>query len=371
MLEARKLCVRAGNFSLDNISVTVASSSCHVIVGPTGSGKSLLLESVTGLRKPESGRIFLDGEEITHLPVEKRKLSYVPQDLALFPHMTVRENIYYPVRMKGRKNSHRNDMVEELVEHLGIQPLWDRSIRNLSGGERQRIALARAVASGSRYLALDEPLSALHESLKRQLWPVLKMLQTHYDLGILTVTHDLDEAFFLADSISIVLDGKLRQQGPKETVYERPADLEVAEFLGIRNLFASTAVAMNDKSIVASCEDLNTTLTVRSDKNCPIHAGSPPFYVGIRSEDVKVVMSSDPGTHTTNLIRGTIKDTFVTGALFTLMVSVTNSSRLIEACVLRSTIRDTPVSPGDVVSVILPEESLFAVTHFQGKTPDI
>lgn len=362
MLEIQKLCVEAGSFALNDVSVTVPSSSCHVILGPTGSGKSLFLESLIGLRKHKSGNIFLDGEEITHLPIEKRNLSYVPQDLALFPHMTVRENIFYPMKMKNLKRHTGIGIVKDLIDSLGIERLLDRSVRNLSGGERQRIALARAVASGCRYLVLDEPLSALHESLKRELWHVIKILQDHYALGILTVTHDLDEAFFLADSISIVLEGRIRRQGSKEQVYTSPVNLEVAEFLGMRNLFPSTTIAREDDSIIAYCEDLNTTLRLSSGGLSPFYGVGSPFFAGIRSEDVKVVMPTDLRCDATNVIEGTIINTFGTGTLLTLVVSVANSSKSIEAVVLRSMIRDMPISTGDSVFVILRAQCLFAVT---------
>ncbi|MGD9817193.1 MAG: ATP-binding cassette domain-containing protein [Desulfomonilaceae bacterium] len=361
MLEIQELCVEAGSFSLNDVTVTVPSSSCHVILGPTGSGKSLLLESLIGLRKHKSGKIFLDGQEITQLPIEKRKLSYVPQDLALFPHMTVHENIFYPIRIRGPRHDHQNGIVEELVEYLGIQHLLNRSIKNLSGGERQRIALARAVASGSRYLILDEPLSALHESLKRQLWHVMKILQEHYELGMLTVTHDLEEAFFLADSISIVLEGRIRRQGPRESVYSSPVNLEVAEFLGIRNLFSSRTIARQDDSIIAYCDDLNMKLRLAGEDTGSFHKSGSLFFAGIRSQDVKVIMPTDLPPDTSNVIKGTIKNIFGTGALLTLVVSVADSFRSIEAVVLSSEMRKMSISTGNSVLIILPEECLFAV----------
>ena len=170
MLEVAELSVRAGGFSLSDISLEVYPSSCHVLLGPTGSGKTLLLESIIGLRNPDKGKILLDGSDITGCPAERRGLAYVPQDLALFPHLTVRENILYPLRIRGSKQNADNGIVRELIESLDIRHVLDRPVSNLSGGERQRTALARAVASGCRTLILDEPLSALHQSLKRELW---------------------------------------------------------------------------------------------------------------------------------------------------------------------------------------------------------
>jgi ABC-type sugar transport system ATPase subunit len=134
MLEIANLSVQAGSFLLSNVSLKVLPSSCHVILGPTGSGKTLLLESVIGLRDPKEGKIVLEHRDITGLPMEKRKLSYVPQDLALFPHMTVRENILYPLKIRGAHQDTETGIVRELIDSLNIRSLLDRRIANLSGG---------------------------------------------------------------------------------------------------------------------------------------------------------------------------------------------------------------------------------------------
>jgi len=361
MLEVTGLSARAGSFVLDDASLTVLPSSCHVILGPTGSGKTLLLESVIGLRKPEGGKIILDGQDITDLQIERRGLSYVPQDLALFPHMTVRENILYPVRIRGSKHDAENGIVRELVDSLGIGHLLDRSVRNLSGGERQRTALARAVASGCNYLILDEPLSALHESLKKELWYLLKDLQRRYDLALLMVTHDLEEAFFLGDTVTVILEGRVRQQGEKADVYEHPASVDVAKFLGIRNLFNVRTERTADGFLWGYCDDLRATFRLLRPELKLARNETSSFVVGIRPEDVAIL---DPETSEPcgmNIIEGTVRNTYENGSFLTLIASSNTSSTFVEAVLPRTMAKKLGVSRGSSVLLRLPEESFFLI----------
>lgn len=361
MLEVTGLSASVGSFVLRNASLTVLPSSCHVILGPTGSGKTLLLESVIGLRNPQAGKVVLGGKDISRLPMEQRGLSYVPQDLALFPHMTVRENILYPIIIRGGKQDIKNGIVRELIDSLGIEHLLDRSVRNLSGGERQRTALARAVASGCKYLILDEPLSALHESLKKELWYLLKDLQRRYDLAILMVTHDLEEAFFLGDTVTIVLDGKVCQQGTTAYVYEHPASLEVAGFLGIRNLFPVEAKGGMDDALSVYCGSLGITLRLSAPTLKLNSAGTSSFAVGIRSEDVAILTPGDLTPHAQNVVEGTVQDVFENGAFLMLIATARHSLTSVEAALPRATAKKVGFSRGTPVFIHLPEESLFLI----------
>ncbi|MGB9618521.1 MAG: ABC transporter ATP-binding protein, partial [Desulfomonilaceae bacterium] len=259
MLEVQSLTVRAGTFVVRDVSIRVPAASCHVILGATGSGKTLFLESLIGLRQPVKGVIRIDGVDVTHTPVEQRGIGYVPQDLALFPHMTAKENILYAQRVR---KSERQDgsLFASLVDSLGIHHILERGVAHLSGGERQRVALARAIFSGSRVLILDEPLSSLHEGLRRELWFTLKDLAKTYRLALLIVTHDLDEAFFLGDDITILLEGKVRQQGTRMELLQRPRTSEVARFLGIRNLFTMTDLMAQNDLLSGKCPELTTAL---------------------------------------------------------------------------------------------------------------
>ncbi|MFA6223581.1 MAG: ATP-binding cassette domain-containing protein [Desulfomonilaceae bacterium] len=366
MLEVANLSVQAGSFLLSNVSLKVLPSSCHVILGPTGGGKTLLLESVIGLRNPTEGKVTLEGKDITDFPIEKRELSYVPQDLALFPHMTVRENILYPIKIRGKQQNSETGIVRELIDSFNIRHLLDRRIANLSGGERQRTALARAIVSGGKYLVLDEPLSALHESLKTELWYLLKDLQKRYDLAILMVTHDLEEAFFLGDAISVIIDGNLCQQGSKREVYQYPQSVEVANFLGIRNQFSSKIKKITGESVSLYCCELDTTLTVSReglfirDKNTKI-ATEAEFILGVRAEDIEILPLEHVEQDSCNLIKGIVQEVFENGATLTIMVLPMNSEKRVEITVPNGLYKKLNLCAKQEFHFYLPEDRIFVV----------
>jgi ABC-type sugar transport system ATPase subunit len=208
MLKIENICVKAGNFYLKDVALFVSENTCHVVMGPSGHGKTLLLETVVGLKDSLSGEIHIFNREITKAPPEKRGLSYLPQDLALFPHLNVGENINYSLKMRGVDKNEGN-RVDEIIAAVGIEHLVGRSTRYLSGGEKQRVALARALAGGCRVLVLDEPFSSLNGSLKRELWDLMKKLKVMYRLTILMVTHDEQEAGYLGDARSFMVNGQL------------------------------------------------------------------------------------------------------------------------------------------------------------------
>jgi ABC-type Fe3+/spermidine/putrescine transport system ATPase subunit len=193
-----------------------------VRLGGTGNGKPLILETIAGLRHMTSGKIRINDIDITKLPPEKRSISYVPQDLALFPHLNVMRNIFYSQRFKKERQGDGQE-ISDIIKSLQLEGLMNRTIHNLSGGEQQRVALARALASGNRVLLLDEPFSALHYTLKRTLWSLLSDMKKRYKMAILMVTHDLDEAFFLADHISVLYQGRILQTGTKEEIINSPS----------------------------------------------------------------------------------------------------------------------------------------------------
>ncbi len=237
MLEIDGLSARAGGFMLAGINLNIAKGECHAVLGPSGSGKSTLLNTVLGTLPVHAGHIRLGGEEITHLAVEHRRLGYVPQQLGLFPHLSVRKNLSYSAHARKLPATRFQPLLDRLVEITGIGALLDRRPATLSGGERQRVALVRALAADPSLVLLDEPFTALNESLRRELWWLVKELQRERALSVLLVTHDLAEAHFLAERITVLIDGRQEQSGEKGSVYRRPASEAAARFLGIKNLF--------------------------------------------------------------------------------------------------------------------------------------
>lgn len=226
------LSVTLGNFSLNRISLSLESGQTLVILGPSGSGKSVLLETIAGFNTSATGRIELNGEDISPLPPEKRSLGYVFQNYALFPHLTVEQNIAFGLK-KRSDNTHRT---REMLDFLEIRHLARRRPDTLSGGEKQRVALARALATNPLMFLFDEPLSAVdaaaRDSLRDELHNFLGELHT----TSLYVTHDRTEALMLADYLAIINNGEIRQIGKANEVFASPVDAWVARFLGMQVL---------------------------------------------------------------------------------------------------------------------------------------
>lgn len=299
MLEAVGLSLRAGAFHLHEVSLRVPPQTCHALVGPSGHGKTLLLEALAGLRSLSHGAVSREGDDITQAPPERRGLAYVPQDLALFPHLTVAENVRYALRWNPKLREGGALRVEAIEERLGITHLADRKPGSLSGGERQRVAFARALASGTRLLLLDEPFSALHEALRREMRRLLLDLQRDFGLSILLVTHDLEEAFSLGETVSVMMEGRLIQSGPRAEVHRQPACPRVASFLGISNQFDGRIVGQEGPMVRVHCPGLGRDLRV-SEARMPTPMGDR-VIVGIRSEEVRLVREGqdrpDPWNH--------------------------------------------------------------------------
>ncbi|NWF56868.1 MAG: ABC transporter ATP-binding protein [Syntrophaceae bacterium] len=237
MIVVRGLHLSLGDFRIGNLNLTVKEAAFNVLLGPTGAGKTLILESIAGLRRVHKGQIFFGEEEVQHLPPEKRGVSYVPQDLALFPHLTVEKNLVFGLRTPGQNFLKDDPYLGRLVETLKIEHLLQRYPQGLSGGEKQRVALGRALAPSPRLLLLDEPLAALDPALRNETQQLLISLHRSLRFTALHVTHDLDEAYLLGEKINVLIHGRLEQSGSREEVFLHPRTWDVARFLGLRNLF--------------------------------------------------------------------------------------------------------------------------------------
>jgi len=236
MIEVEGLCVRLPGFALDTISFRVAAGEFFTILGPTGSGKTLILESIAGLVPIHSGQIRINGRDVTDLPPERRQIGIVYQDQSLFPHLSVIQNIRYGLRYRSRA-AHREEKIVYLIQQLGLEHLLERGVAHLSGGERQRVAMARALAVSPDVLLLDEPLSALDPNFREEIRVLLRRL--HHETGItaLMVTHDFAEAHFLATRTAVIAAGRIEQIGPVAEVFNRPLSPTVAAFVGMKNIF--------------------------------------------------------------------------------------------------------------------------------------
>jgi molybdate/tungstate transport system ATP-binding protein len=235
--EVQSLSVQCGAFRLDEVSVSCADGSCLAILGPSGAGKTMLIEAAVGLRRPRSGRVLIDGREVTGWPPEERGVSFLPQDLALFPHLSVRDNILFPTRARGG-TSDAGSRMQALAGALGIEHVLERrDVRSLSGGEAQRVALARALIVPPKVLFLDECFASLDTPLRRRLVGELHSLRRELSLTVVVVTHDQEEACILADEVAVLEAGRILQTASPSELYARPLDERVARFLGMENTF--------------------------------------------------------------------------------------------------------------------------------------
>lgn len=226
-----------GNFTaVKGVNLTVPHGTFVCLLGPSGCGKTTLMRMVAGLDLPTSGAIRLDGEDITHVPTHKRNLGMVFQSLALFPHLTVGENIAYSLRIRGAAKEEQKKRVEELLGMIHLSGYADRPVTKLSGGQRQRVAIARALAISPKLFLLDEPLSALDAKLREAMQVELRQLQQRLGITTIVVTHDQREAMTMADTVVVMSGGEIRQAAPPVQIYRRPSDTFVADFIGSTNL---------------------------------------------------------------------------------------------------------------------------------------
>lgn len=230
MLECRQLTKRFGRRSaLDRLDLTVATGEILAVLGPSGSGKSTLLRSIAGLEDLDAGSVWWDGEDVTTKPVHQRGFGLMFQSYALFPHMTVGENVGFGLRMQGAEDV--AERVGEALAWVGMAGFTDRSIEGLSGGEQQRVALARSLAPRPLMVMLDEPLGALDRMLRRRLLRETEEILRATGTTTIYVTHDHEEAGALADRIAVLREGRIVQTGTLEELAARPADPWVAEFV--------------------------------------------------------------------------------------------------------------------------------------------
>ncbi|MCA1927730.1 MAG: ABC transporter ATP-binding protein [Calditerrivibrio sp.] len=362
MVELRDITVQNRGFTLNKISIDIKTGNCHCLIGPTGCGKTTLLEAILGLRKVKSGSIMVDGKDITALPIHKRGFSYVPQDLAIFPHLTVYENIVYGIKYGNLENKDElYKLAMELSESLGISNLLNRKAANLSGGERQRVALVRAISTGNKYLLLDEPLSSLHEGLKRELWFLLKELQKKYNFTVLMVSHDIEEATFMANHISVIIAGKLMQTGVKDEVYQYPANREVAEFFGIKNIFDAQVIGIYDGYYKAYCDMLGTEIAipVGNVKGYEIEKGKNISFA-IRSENI-IIQRPDLPMKKDNILKGVIKTIYSSGPTSIVLFKPEGKELVVEITMPEFAMAKLSLKPNDEASIALRMERIFVL----------
>ncbi len=229
--------------ALDNVSIAIRENEFFTLLGPSGCGKTTLLRMIAGFEYPTEGAILLHGEDIAGLPPFKRPINTVFQSYALFPHLTVRENIAFGLEMLGKPKAEITSRVAAMLKLVRMEELAGRRTDQISGGQAQRVALARALAPSPKVLLLDEPLSALDYKLRKEMQIELKRMQSETGITFVFVTHDQEEALTMSDRIAVMSKGKVLQIGSPWDIYDKPADRFVADFIGETNFLTATIVS--------------------------------------------------------------------------------------------------------------------------------
>jgi ABC-type Fe3+/spermidine/putrescine transport system ATPase subunit len=246
MIGLEGLSVTAGDFRLDRVTLDANDGEYLVLLGPSGAGKTVLLETIAGLRRPDAGRVVIGGRDMAGILPEHRGTALVYQDYSLFPHMTVAENVAYGLRIRKRAAADIDQRVAALLSRFRIAPLKDRFPGSLSGGEQQRVAIARALAADPDVLLLDEPFASLDPRTRDECIRVMQDVKETRAVTIIQVSHSVEEAYALADRAAVMLGGRIAQAGIPDEVFRRPVSREVAGFVGIENILAGTV--KNDSS---------------------------------------------------------------------------------------------------------------------------
>jgi molybdate/tungstate transport system ATP-binding protein len=300
-------------FELKDINLQIDNGEYAVVLGPTGAGKTLLLETIMGFHKPDKGKILLNDRCINETPPESRGIGYVPQNSMLFPHMTVKQNIEFGLRMRGIKEAQRKEKTEKIVGTLNLQPLKNKLPKTLSGGEKQKVALARVLVIEPTLILLDEPLSSVDVDAKRTLRDELKKANRELNVGVVHVTHDQTEAFSLAQQLAIMKNGQIVQVGSANEVFSNPKDEFVARFLGYENIFEAK---LKKTSGAISLWDLEG-LVVKAAGEARNETG----LIALRPEDV-LLYKTQPSIDDENIVKGIIEDYTDLGPVIVVTVNV-------------------------------------------------
>jgi molybdate/tungstate transport system ATP-binding protein len=334
MLEVTSVSKDYRGFHLRNVTFSVETGEHFIILGPSGAGKTVLIEIIAGIIEPDSGRVFLEGEDITSLPPEKRGLAYVPQNYALFPHMSVFDNIAFGLKLRHLPKGAIERKVREVAEVLGIEHILHRKPKTLSGGESQRVAIARALIVEPSLILMDEPFANLDVQTRGRLIREMKRWRRELGFTALHVTHSFEEAVSLGDRVGVMLEGKLVQVGGVREVFSRPVSEEVARFLGFENIVEGTAEG-------------NVLKTNGVEIELPIEA-TGRVRVGLRPEDI--VLSLEPlKSSARNELRGIVESVEELGPI--VRVHIRTGGLFLRAFITRSSMMNMGIKPGAEVYV--------------------
>jgi spermidine/putrescine ABC transporter ATP-binding subunit len=336
---------------VDDVSFNVAEGEFFALLGPSGSGKTTLLMTLAGFESPNAGRIAIDGRDVTWLPPNKRDIGMVFQKYALFPHLTVRDNVAFPLRMRGVPKEARHRKADEALDTVGLTDLGHRLPAQLSGGQQQRVALARAIVYQPPLLLMDEPLGALDKKLRERMQSEIKHLQRALGATVIYVTHDQEEALTMADRIAVLNRGKLVQVGTPDELYNRPRSRFVANFIGETNFLAATLVGQTDGRGQLQLAD--GTMVMASAGETLAKPGDA-VHISLRPEGFTVTPGTGEG------LTGRVEEIIFAGATRLLTVRPTHGPRDQPLITIRQAASTPPPQMGETVTLTWqPDAALF------------
>lgn len=332
--------------AVNAVDLTVRRGELFSLLGGSGCGKSTLLRMIAGFEPPDSGQIRIDGQDMTTVPPYERPVNMVFQSYALFPHMTVAQNVAYGLHQEGMARSERDDRVHDVLKLVDLPDLARRKPNQLSGGQRQRVALARGLAKQPRILLLDEPLGALDRKLRERTQFELVNLQERIGITFILVTHDQEEAMTMSDRIGVMRDGQIHQIGPPREVYEYPNSRFVADFIGTANLLTGEVIAASEGMVQVRLAATGTSITVASP--VPVSAGAT-VTVMVRPEKLQTVSGPEAVSGDANLLSGVVQDIAYLGDMSVYHVEIADGLRIQVAMANRLHTGEEPITWDDTI----------------------
>jgi spermidine/putrescine transport system ATP-binding protein len=343
--------------AVDHIDLEVRDGEFFSLLGPSGCGKTTTLRMIGGFEQPTAGLIELDGHDVTWLPPYQRNVNTVFQSYALFPHLTIYENVAFGLRRKRVKDAEIKSRVSEMLRLVELPGYERRKPTQISGGQAQRVALARALINRPAVLLLDEPLGALDLKLRKQMQVELKRIQQEVGITFIYVTHDQEEAMTMSDRIAVMNKGRYEQLGDPEGLYERPTTRFVAGFLGISNLLPGTVTGTSDGYGIATLGDDARVRVPGSMLN-----GETSIDVGVRPEKIRMHKADAPAPSGANELQGTVVDASYLGVSTSYVVEARSGARLtVYEQNVERTVHGSLHRPGETVRLSWSPDHTFVV----------
>jgi putative spermidine/putrescine transport system ATP-binding protein len=329
--------------AVNDVSLDIAPGEFVTLLGPSGSGKTTTLMMLAGFEIPTAGEIYVDDDPIAAVPPYRRNIGMVFQNYALFPHMTVGENIAFPLQMRKMSKAEIGRKTREVLDLVGLPGYEARYPRQLSGGQQQRVAVARALVFNPRVLLMDEPLGALDKQLRERLQLEIKALHDQLGVTIIYVTHDQEEALVMSDRIAVMNDGHIEQCGPPTELYDEPQTRFVASFIGESNFIEGTIGSVDAAAASISAPGIGE---LRAPARPGLKAGAP---VALTVRPEKIVFSDNGASSAANAVDGAIEDVVFVGEMRRYVVALPGGQRLVLKAQNRSGVRN--YARGDAIRV--------------------